>query len=174
MKIKIDIYRSKAYYAAFMGIFLAIAVALTTIESMFSSFLPLGMRIGLANIVIMMVFILADKKSAFILVLLKSLFVFLTRGVTAGGMSFCGGILAFFVLLILLEKTKSSYILISVLSSVAHSMGQLVLSCIITSSINVLFYAPMLIISSTVAGICTGIVLNVILPHIYVTKSECK
>lgn len=169
---KIDIYKSKAYYCSFMGIMLAVAVALTSIESLFSAFLPAGVRIGLSNIVIMAVLLLADKKSAFILVVLKSAFVLLTRGVTAGGMSFFGGILAFTVTVLLIGNQKNSYIFVSLLSSVAHSMGQLVLSCIITSSINTLYYAPVLIISSTIAGILTGVVLGVVLKHIKVIKKN--
>lgn len=171
MKIRIDIRKSKANYIALMGILLGIALLLTSLESVFSSFLPNGIRIGLSNIVIMLAVISINIPSAFALVLLKAVFVLMTRGVTAGGMSLCGGALAFAVTVLLFKYTKNSYVIISVFSAVAHSAGQLILAVVITDSINTLFYFPVLILAGTVAGICTGIVLNIILPHISISKN---
>jgi heptaprenyl diphosphate synthase len=171
MKIRIDINKSKASYVALMGILLGIAVMLTSLESIFSSFMPNGIRIGLSNIVIMLAVISINIPSAFALVLLKALFVLLTRGVTAGGMSLCGGLLAFGVTALLYKYTKNSYVIISIFSAIAHSAGQLLLAVIITESINTLYYLPVLIIASAAAGFCTGIVLNIILPHIDISKS---
>ncbi len=171
MKISIDIKKNKSSYVALMGILLGIAVMLTTLESAFSSFLPNGIRIGLSNIVIMLAVISINIPSAFMLVLLKALFVLLTRGVTAGGMSLCGGILAFAVTVLLYKYTKNSYIMISVLSAISHSAGQLILAAVITESINVIYYFPLLIIVGTAAGFCTGIVLNIVLPHVDISKS---
>ena len=78
---------SAARYTAVMGLLFAVSAALNMIESLFSAFLPLGMRVGLANIVIMAAILCINLPSAALLVLLKSAFVLLARGATAGAMS---------------------------------------------------------------------------------------
>lgn len=155
----------KSKYIALMGLLLAVALALSSIENIFTSVLPLGIRIGLANIVIMFAVIALDTKSAFILTILKSLFVFLTRGVTAFGMSICGGILSLVVILILYKKVNPSILLLSILGAIAHNIGQLFLASLITQNISTLLYGFILIIGGFSAGICTGIVLKIIIPY---------
>ncbi|MEG0614433.1 MAG: Gx transporter family protein [Oscillospiraceae bacterium] len=153
-------------YLATMGILLAVALVMTLLEGLFAGFMPMGIRIGLANVAILFALFAFGGKSAFTIVILKAIFVFLTRGVTAFGMSLCGGILAFAVTFLLFKGKKSSILLISVCGAISHNLGQIILATIITNSINTLLYAPVLIISGTIAGICTGLVLKVVLPAI--------
>lgn len=155
---------SKAGYVATMGVLLALCAALTAIESAVSAFLPVGMRIGLANIVIMTAAVCVGLPSAFVLTVLKAAFVLLTRGITAGGMSLCGGVLAFAVTALLLSKTKAGYTVIGLISALAHSAGQIALSSIMTGSVYTLYYAPLLMLVSAAAGIATGTVSGVIIP----------
>jgi heptaprenyl diphosphate synthase len=108
--------------------------------------------------------------SVYVLVLLKALFVLLTRGLQQRNVAL-RGILAFAVTVLLYKYTKNSYIMISVLSAISHSAGQLILAAVITESINVIYYFPLLIIVGTAAGFCTGIVLNIVLPHVDISKS---
>ncbi|MCL2055309.1 MAG: Gx transporter family protein [Oscillospiraceae bacterium] len=156
-------YKSRAYYASVMGVMLALAVALTTIESLISLFLPMsgfGVRIGLSNVVIMTAALMMNMPSAFILTVMKSLFVALTRGLTAGLLSLSGGIPAFLIMALLFKRTRSSYILISIISAIAHMTGQLIASSILLKSIFSIYYAPMLIATSILSGVCTGVILN--------------
>lgn len=157
---------SAARYTAVMGLLFAVSAALNLIESIFSAFLPAGMRIGLANIVIMAAILCINLPSAVLLVLLKSAFVFLTRGFTAGLMSLCGGLAAFAVTALLFRRTNASYILISVLGALAHTFGQLLAARTVLGTNSIFAYAPILAVSSIAAGICTGIVLKAVFPKL--------
>ena len=158
---------SAARYTAVMGLLFAVSAALNMIESLFSAFLPLGMRVGLANIVIMAAILCINLPSAALLVLLKSAFVLLARGATAGAMSLCGGLAAFAVTALLFRRTKASYVLISVLGALAHSFGQIFSARFLMGTNAVFAYAPILGISSLAAGVCTGIVLKAVFPRLY-------
>ena len=157
---------SPARYAAVMGLLFAAASALNMLESVFSAFLPAGIRVGLSNIIIMAAILCLNLPSALVLAVLKAALVLLTRGVTAGAMSLCGSLAAFAVTAILFRKTKASYVLISVLGALAHSLGQLFAAWRILGTATVFAYAPILAIASVITGICTGIVLKVIFPQI--------
>ncbi len=157
---------SPARYVAVMGMLFAVSAVLNWVESLFSAFLPAGLRIGLANIVIMAAILSINLPSAFLLTLLKAAFVLMTRGVTAGMMSLCGGLAAFAVTALLFRKTDASYILISVLGAIAHTIGQLTAAYFITGTEAVFAYGSILGVSSIAAGICTGIVLKAVFPKI--------
>lgn len=155
---------SPARYAAVMGLLFAAAAALNMLESIFSAFLPAGIRVGLSNIVIMTAILCINLPSAALLVLLKAAMVLMTRGFTAGVMSLCGSLAAFGITALLFRRSGCSYILISVLGAIAHSAGQLCAASLLLGTVYVFAYAPVLIIASVVTGICTGIVLKTVFP----------
>lgn len=155
---------SAARYAALMGLLFALAGALNTLENLLSAFLPAGMRVGLSNIVIMSAILCINLPSAAVLVLLKAVLVLFTRGFTAGVMSLCGSMAAFLVTALLFRRTRCSYILISVLGAIAHSVGQLCAAAVILGTAYTFAYAPVLIFASVGTGIFTGIVLKTVFP----------
>lgn len=155
---------SAARYAALMGLLFALAGALNTLESLLSAFLPAGMRVGLSNIVIMAAILCINLPSAAMLVVLKTILVFFTRGLTAGVMSLCGSMAAFLVTALLFRRTRCSYILISVLGAIAHSVGQLCSAAIILGNVYTFAYAPVLVFASIGTGVFTGTVLKAALP----------
>lgn len=155
---------SAARYAALMGLLFALAGALNTLENLLSAFLPAGMRVGLSNIVIMAAILCINLPSAAILVILKATLVLFTRGITAGLMSLCGSMAAFLVTALLFRRTRCSYILISVLGAIAHSVGQLCSAAVILGTVYTFAYAPVLVFASVGTGIFTGIVLKAVLP----------
>lgn len=153
-----------ARYTAVMGLLFALSAALNLIESAFSVFLPAGMRLGLSNIIIMAAILCLNLPSAMLLVLLKALFIFITRGASAGIMSFCGSLAAFIVTALLFERTKASYILISILGAVSHSLGQIIAAFAIIGSSAVFAYFPVLAAFSLCAGTVTGMALKTVFP----------
>lgn len=165
---------SPARYTALMGVLFALAAALNTAESLLSAFLPAGMRVGLSNIVIMAAILCVNLPSAAVLVLLKALLVVFTRGLTAGGMSLCGGAAAFLVTALLFRKTGCSYILASVLGAISHSAGQLLAAAVLLKTAYVFAYAPVLVFASVGTGIFTGVVLKATLPLIEARVSGGK
>ena len=82
----------KTRHIALSGLLFALAMALSFIEGslVIPGLLP-GMKLGLANIVVMYALFFMGVKQALVLDVLKALFVFLVSGFTAGFLSLCGG-----------------------------------------------------------------------------------
>ena len=161
---KLNPFDSAARYVALTGVMLALAAALSAFESMASAFLPAGVRIGLSNIAVLTAAVCINPPTAFIIVLLKALFVLVTRGVTAGIMSGCGGILSFCATALLLSKTNASYVMISVIGAALHMLGQLGAAAALTGSVYTFYYAPVLLIVGTASGFLTGAVSGKTIP----------
>lgn len=165
---------------ASLGIMLALAMALSFLEQLIPALpgLPPGSKLGLSNIVIMYALFYMNKSSAFTLAFLKSFFVFLTRGVTAGFLSLSGGLssLGIIVLLSFLFGDKISYLLLSVFGAIFHNLGQLIAARFIFQQNIVLFYLPLLLVSGVVFGTITGLLLNITLPALkrFSQRSDTK
>ena len=150
------------------GLLFAIAIVLSIVESSLPPllvFVP-GVKLGLSNIVVMYSLFFLGKKRAFTITILKSLFVFITRGLIAGVLSLTGGILSIIVmlLLILIFKDKISYLLLSISGATFHNIGQFIALSLIYTNLYLWVYLPVLIISGVAAGIATSTLLKFILP----------
>lgn len=160
--------KTKTQKIALLGILGAQALALSFIENLLPAmpFLPPGVKLGLSNIVTMFTAGTMGFLPALAVTLIKSLFVLLTRGVTAFFMSFGGGFLSTVAmcLMIKLVKDKSGFIGVAVVSAVCHNIGQLTVSIIVTKTTAFVYYAPVLLLSGVVMGVITGIILKAVMP----------
>lgn len=125
-----------------------------------------GVKFGLSNIAVMYALFFIGKKQAYTIGILKSLFVFITRGGIAGLLSFSGGILSITVMILLMTvfREKISYMILSVFGAVAHNVGQFLVIMLVYASMNLLAYLPVLLISGLAAGIVTSTLLKFIMP----------
>ena len=141
----------KTRHIALSGLLFALAMALSFIEGslVIPGLLP-GMKLGLANIVVMYALFFMGVKQALVLDVLKALFVFLVSGFTAGFLSLCGGLPTWFIL--------------SVCGALAHNVGQLLGAGVIISSSLSLYYAPVMLVLGLVMGALTSITLKALLP----------
>ncbi|MCI7803926.1 MAG: Gx transporter family protein [Oscillospiraceae bacterium] len=142
------------------GILLALSAGISAAESMIP--LPLGVKPGFSNLPVMYSMSRQGGKYGFAICLLKSVFVLLTRGVTAFFMSLTGGVLSYIVMLILYKKTNVSLMLMSITSALIHNFGQLCAASVIMHTA-VFGYSPVMIISGCIAGMVTGAVLKLLL-----------
>ena len=160
--------KTKTQKTALLGILSAQALALSFIENLLPAmpFLPPGVKLGLSNIVTMFTAGTMGFLPALAVTLIKSLFVLLTRGVTAFFMSFGGGFLstAAMCLMIKFVKDKSGFVGVAVISAVCHNIGQLAVSIVVTKTTAFVYYAPVLLLSGVVMGIITGIILKAVMP----------
>lgn len=145
----------KAKNVALTGMLFSLAIALSWLESYVTPLLGLipALKLGLSNIVVMYAILFLKTRTAFLLVILKALFAFLTRGATAGFLSACGGGLSLLVfwLLLQLPRPVSGYIF-CVCGAVSHNLGQLAGASVILSSAMVMAYAPILLIAGVLVG----------------------
>ena len=162
--------RSPTEKIAYYGIIGALTILLSAMESVLMPelpFLPPGAKPGLANIIVMLTACTGSIVSVLYTVVLKSLFVFITRGASAFVMSLAGGILSAVMMLMLKIKIKDVSIAgISVTAAVAHNMGQLAAAMILTGSPMPSVYAAALILFGIVSGLLTGIMTEIILPKL--------
>lgn len=144
---------------ALCGVLFSLALVLGFFESMLSTalLLPPGVRLGLSNVVVLFALLALGKKSALALLLLKSLFAFLTRGAVAGILSLAGGGLSVLGMVLLL-LLPISLRLLSMLGGILHSVGQLVAASWILGSGAVFYYLPLLLLTGAAAGLLTGTV----------------
>lgn len=160
----------KSALVAQMGLLFALAVVLSFVESMLPGIPGLipGIRLGLSNIVTMYTLFFLGGRYALTLAVLKSAFVALTRGATAGMLSGCGGLLSVGVMLLLIAcgKRRLSYLVLSAAGAVAHNLGQLLMASVLLGSALSLYYWPVLVLSGLLMGSVTAVILRAVLPHL--------
>lgn len=153
---------------ALIGMLFALAMVLSFLESTLSPLLglPPGVKLGLANVVVMYTLFFLGKRDAVLMVVLKAGFAFFTRGATAAALSLTGGLLSVAVMALLsLFKNRPSLFILSVCGAIAHNFGQLfALNLIFTQSVYTFYYAPVLLISGLVMGAITSVSLKTLLP----------
>ncbi len=149
---------------AFVGMLFALAVALSYIEGLLPSFVPVpGVKLGLSNIVTMYCLFFVNAPAALLLAVLKAGGVLLTRGVTAGLLSAAGGVLSV-AAMALAGALRASKGLSSVAGAVAHNLGQLAAAYFLLRAPTVFYYTPVLLISGVVMGALTASALRLLLP----------
>lgn len=162
-----------------MGIIGALALALSAIETVFMINIPLfppGAKPGLANVVVMFTACTFGAGATVYIIVLKSLFVLLTRGASAFLMSLAGGVISGIAVVFLLRMRLKSvgYIGISVLGAVLHNAAQLFMSMLITKTTGLIYYLPLLMICGIVSGLITGLIVAIVLPRIQKVLKEQK
>ena len=129
---------SKTHEIALSGLLFALAMALSFVEGtlVIPGLMP-GMKLGLANIVVMYALFFMGVRQALYLDLLKALFVFLVSGWTAGFLSLCGGLLSLLVMWVLYYKLpfRPTWFILSVCGALSHNIGQLLGAGLILSSV---------------------------------------
>ena len=152
--------RSKVKKLVLLSIMLAIAIVVGYVESFIPIPVP-GVKLGLANVVILLLLYEDNIVDAFIVLILR---IFLT-GFILGTfltptwyMSLTGGMLAFLVMTIFSRFNLFSSIGVSVLGSVFHTVGQITILIILVSTPGVIYYFPLIALLSIVTGIFSGII----------------
>lgn len=146
----------------------ALAIVLSFVESMIMPLfaLPPGVKLGLGNVVVMYCMVYMGYSSAFEIAALKGFFSFLTRGATAGVLSFLGGLFSITIMYILKKVfgDKINYYTLSIFGALFHNIGQLVGFSLFFSNIAPMAYLPILSISAVIMGMLTGAILKVVIP----------
>lgn len=165
---KID---TAARKVALFGILGALSLVLSLFESVLIpdiSFLPAGAKPGLSNIVTTFCAYYFGFGGAAYITALKVLFAFITRGVTASFMSFCGGVLSTVAICVLIkyEGKFFSFVGLSVISAVFHNFGQLLAACVISKTAMLISYGKYLLLFALISGLLTGLILNAVMPKL--------
>ena len=163
---------------ALMGVLTAGAIIIAILESFIPSIGIPGVKLGLANIVILIILYEIGIVEAIIVDLSRVLLVGLLRGTIASMgflMSLTGAVmsLGIMILFFLLVK-KLSIIANSVVGSLFHVMGQILITIIFLGSGYVLFYLPIIGISAIITGVLVGIVAQLVIRTGVIKKQKEK
>lgn len=143
---------------AWYGVLIALAFLLSYIETLIP--LPFGipgMKIGLANIVVMIALYAIGAKDAFLISIARIVLNGFTFGNLFSILYSCAGALLSYIVMVVAKKTqKFSIIGVSVLGGVFHNIGQIIVAMLVVETAGLAYYIPILAVSGTVAGIFTG------------------
>ena len=147
-----------------IGMFVALAFVLSYIEAMIPFHVGIqGVKLGLANVVVMVALYCLGEKEAFGISMVRILLTGLTFGSVASMIYSLGGGLLSFGVMVLAKKTKKlSNTQVSVLGGIFHNVGQIIVAMIVLETKAFLYYLPVLLISGVVAGVVIGILGSII------------
>ena len=142
-----------------MALLTAVAVVLGYIEHLIPmpGSIP-GIKLGLANTVLLYAIYLLDAKSAFLLMVLKvGLSGLMYGGVSAMMFSFGGGLCSLVMMLLIKKLGGVSIIGVSVVGAVFHNVGQTAVAAFMVNTAALMGYVPFLLVAAVVTGVLTGI-----------------
>lgn len=160
---------------------LAMLLSLSVVLSILESFIPffngtiLGLKIGLANSVILFVLYTYSFKDAITLSILRVLLMGILRtGLfsTTFFFSLSGAFLSIIMMYLFKEITKLSIIGISIIGSISHSIGQVLMAMLLLKNINTIYYLPGILLFSIPTGILIGIISKELLNYFDVKYLE--
>jgi heptaprenyl diphosphate synthase len=145
----------------FLGIMVSISIVVSIVEAQISTvlfFIP-GVKLGLANIVTLIVLYIYGQKDAFFVLILRILLVaIIYSAMPAPLMSLAGGMFAFAAMVLVKKVKKLSILSVSVAGSLFHMVGQIAMAIVILQTRQLLLYLPYMMIISVPTGIFTGLV----------------
>ena len=150
---------SKARRVALTGLLSALALIFSYVEALvpFNAGVP-GIKLGLANLVPLIIMYRMDARYAFAANLIRVLLAgLLFSGLFAALYSLAGSCASFLVMYLLKKAGLFSVIGVSMGGGVFHNLGQLLVAILLISGPQLIHYMPVLIISGMAAGITVGI-----------------
>ena len=141
--------------------FIAVAVILGYVESLFPP-IAAGVKLGIANIVIITVLYTHSVRETWIVAVLKVVLCMALFGsMTSFIYSISGAVLSLSVMIIAKKSKLFSLVAVSGLGGLCHNMAQFICAYIIIGK-GVMFYLPVLCISGILCGVLTGIAAQLI------------
>ncbi len=145
-----------------LAMLIALSVVIGVIEShiiIFNNIIP-GLKLGLANAIIILVLYIYGFKDALTVSILRVILVsLLINGLFTVPFYFSlSGAILSIIAMALVKKIKIfSIIGVSVIGSIMHSIGQILIGIVIINK-NIIYYLPYLLIFSIITGIIIGII----------------
>ena len=144
---------------AVYGMLMALAFLLSYVETLipFSFTIP-GIKLGLANLVVVVAFYCLDVKSAFVISMVRILLAGLTfSSLSVMLYSLGGGLLSFLCMALAKRFTSLSITGVSILGGAAHNLGQLFVAAAVVRTGSLMYYFPALLVAGTAAGTLIGL-----------------
>ncbi|MCI8940070.1 MAG: Gx transporter family protein [Dorea sp.] len=154
--------------AAYFGVFTALALIFSYVESLIPFHIGIpGAKLGLANLVIVIVLYKMNVKSAYLLSVTRVVLSGFIFGSMFGILySLAGGLLSLTVMAVMRRTQGFSVIGVSIAGGVFHNIGQLIVAMIVVESYSASYYLPALLITGLITGLMIGITANEMLKRL--------
>lgn len=158
----------KTQRIAVIGVISAFAIILSYIESLisFNFFVP-GVKLGLANLAVVMVMYIFGNREAIIVNLIRILIVgLLFTNLFSILFSIAGAVISFLLMVLAKRTGKLSVMGVSVIGGVSHNIGQIIVAAFVVETYSVIYYVPVLIVAGVVTGMINGIVSETLVKYL--------
>ncbi len=153
---------------AFFALFVALAFVFSYLESLipFHFGVP-GIKLGLANLVVVTAMYTFGEKQAFAVSVIR----IILAGLTFGGVfslvySLAGGVLSFCAMLLAKRCRSLSVIGVSIIGGATHNIGQIAAAAIVMQTYRIVYYLPVLLLAGAVTGAVIGILSKIIISRL--------
>ena len=143
-----------------LALFATLSLIIYSVESLIPPLVPIpGIKLGLANIITLVVLIAFSYKAALLVLFVRILLSSLLFGQAMSLMySMIGGLFCFVVMWAINTLLQGRFLfLTSAFGAIAHNLGQLFCAYLITKVPGVISYLPFLILSGAITGLFTGL-----------------
>lgn len=150
------------------GLMVALAMVLSYVEFLipFSVAVP-GVKLGLANIVVIFALYRLGISQAFIISLLRVLLMsFMFGNIFALMYSLSGAILSLLIMITMKKTGRFTPLGVGAAGGVAHNIGQVLCAMVLLETREFIYYLPLLLISGTITGIIIGLIGGIIIERL--------
>lgn len=150
------------------GFFLGLALIFSYVEQLLPiSFGVPGIKIGLANIITMLLLYFAGARGAILLSAIRIILAGILFGsVFSMVYSGAGAICSIAAMTICMKTDKFGTVGISLVGGIFHNIGQILLAAVILETAALVYYLPVLILAGLAAGILVGILSGILIKRL--------
>lgn len=144
---------------AYFGVFTALALIFSYVETLIPiSFGIPGVKLGLANLIIVIALFKLKLKETYLLAVTRVLLSgFLFGNYFSIIYSLAGALLSLTVMVLLKRAEGFSVVGISIAGGVFHNIGQLLVAMAVVEMFAVAYYVPVLLVAGLITGLVIGI-----------------
>ena len=163
----------RAQQVALSGLLTSLMLVFGLIERQFplTAAIP-GVKLGLANSVLLYSLYMLGIRQSFVLMLLKALMSWLIyTNMNAMFYSLGGGLLSLVVMILVSRMKGVSVIGVSALGAVFFNIGQILTAAWVLGTPQLIVtYLPVLMVSGVLTGILTGVIAKLVMKHLRAMK----
>ena len=163
----------KVQQVALLGLLTSLMLVFGFIERQFPLPVPVpGIKLGLANSVLLYALYMLGIRQTIVLMLLKSLMSWLIyMNLSAMLYSFAGGVLSVAAMILVSRMKGVSPIGVSALGAVFFNIGQILMAAWVLGTPQLIVtYLPVLMVSGVLTGILTGVIAKLVMKHLRAMK----
>ena len=163
----------KVQQVALSGLLTSLMLVFGFIERQFPLPVPVpGIKLGLANSVLLYALYMLGIRQTIVLMLLKSLMSWLIyMNLSAMLYSFAGGVLSLTAMILISRMKDVSPVGVSALGAVFFNIGQILMAAWVLGTPQLIVtYLPVLMVSGVLTGILTGVIAKLVMKHLHAMR----